>query len=81
MALSGTRTYHGPYELRVLTHVSALHFAECGAMFTQKLVGMFQDIDISKDVMASFRQVRMRGPAERVSTLLPLFLGVVVRVD
>ena len=31
--------------------------AECGAMFTQKLVGMFQDIDISKDIMASFRQV------------------------
>ncbi|KAL1924121.1 uncharacterized protein VTP21DRAFT_7156 [Calcarisporiella thermophila] len=29
--------------------------AECGAGFTSKLEGMFKDIDISKDIMASFR--------------------------
>lgn len=30
--------------------------AECGASFTNKLEGMFKDIDISKDVMSSFKQ-------------------------
>uniref|UniRef100_A0A7S3REU1 Cullin-4 n=1 Tax=Strombidinopsis acuminata TaxID=141414 RepID=A0A7S3REU1_9SPIT len=29
--------------------------AECGSGFTSKLEGMFKDIDLSKDVMASFR--------------------------
>jgi hypothetical protein len=29
--------------------------AECGSAFTTKLEGMFKDIDLSKDVMASFR--------------------------
>jgi len=29
--------------------------AECGAPFTSKLEGMFKDINVSKDVMASFR--------------------------
>ena len=32
--------------------------AECGSGFTNKLEGMFKDIDISRDIMASFRQVR-----------------------
>jgi hypothetical protein len=38
-------------------------WTECGAGFTQKLVGMFQDMDISKDIMASFRQVREENSA------------------
>jgi cullin-4 len=29
--------------------------AECGASFTNKLEGMFKDIDISKDIMAAFK--------------------------
>ena len=36
--------------------------AECGAQFTNKLEGMFKDVDLSRDVLASFRQsVRRRG--------------------
>lgn len=30
--------------------------AECGAQFTNKLEGMFKDVDLSRDVLASFRQ-------------------------
>jgi cullin-4 len=29
--------------------------AECGSQFTNKLEGMFKDIDLSNDVMASFK--------------------------
>ena len=31
--------------------------SECGGGFTSKLEGMFKDIDLSKDIMTSFRQV------------------------
>jgi len=31
---------------------------ECGASFTAKLEGMFKDIDLSKDLMASFRETQ-----------------------
>ena len=30
--------------------------AECGAQFTNKLEGMFKDVDLSRDVLTSFRQ-------------------------
>ena len=30
--------------------------AECGSQFTNKLEGMFKDMDLSRDIMASFRQ-------------------------
>ena len=30
--------------------------AECGSAFTSKLEGMFKDVDLSRDVMASFRE-------------------------
>ena len=30
---------------------------ECGAQFTSKLEGMFRDIEVSKDLMTSFKQV------------------------
>ncbi len=30
---------------------------ECGSSFTSKLEGMFKDVDLSKDIMASFKQV------------------------
>ena len=31
---------------------------ECGSQFTSKLEGMFKDIEVSQDLMMSFRQVR-----------------------
>ncbi|KAK9823559.1 hypothetical protein WJX72_003747 [[Myrmecia] bisecta] len=31
---------------------------ECGSQFTNKLEGMFKDIDLSKDIMTSFRQAK-----------------------
>ena len=31
--------------------------AECGAGFTSKLEGMFKDMELSKDIMASFNAV------------------------
>ena len=31
--------------------------AECGAAFTSKLEGMFKDMELSKDIMSSFKQV------------------------
>lgn len=39
--------------------------AECGAQFTNKLEGMFKDVDLSRDVLASFRQsssAKQRAP-------------------
>ena len=30
--------------------------AECGSQFTNKLEGMFKDMDLSRDIMASFKQ-------------------------
>ncbi|BDA50712.1 Cullin-4 [Coccomyxa sp. Obi] len=30
--------------------------AECGSQFTNKLEGMFKDVDLSRDIMTSFRQ-------------------------
>lgn len=29
--------------------------AECGSQFTNKLEGMFKDVDLSRDIMTSFR--------------------------
>ena len=37
---------------------NALTFVvECGAAFTSKLEGMFKDMELSKDIMSSFKQV------------------------
>ena len=30
---------------------------ECGSAFTSKLEGMFKDMELSKDIMTSFKQV------------------------
>ena len=38
--------------------------AECGSGFTQKLEGMFKDVELSRDVMSSFRE----SPQARVSS-------------
>eukprot|EP01137_Pigoraptor_chileana_P033540 Opistho-2@24554 len=44
---------------------------ECGGGFTTKLEGMFKDMDISRDIMASFRQ-----SAKNMSKLGEIELGV-----
>jgi hypothetical protein len=33
-------------------------FLECGNVFTSKLEGMFKDMELSKDIMTAFDQVR-----------------------
>lgn len=33
--------------------------SECGAAFTSKLEGMFKDMELSKDIMVQFKQVRL----------------------
>src|SRR5271155_4357467 len=38
---------------------------ECGAQFTQKLEGMFKDIDVSQDFMKSFKDQRHASLIER----------------
>lgn len=38
---------------------------ECGAQFTQKLEGMFTDIDVSGDFMKSFKEQRHATVIER----------------
>ena len=38
--------------------------AECGSQFTTKLEGMFKDVDLSRDIMTSFRQ-SVRAAARR----------------
>lgn len=39
----------------ILMHIAKLK-TECGAGFTSKLEGMFKDMDLSTDIMASFKQ-------------------------
>lgn len=34
-------------------------FLECGNIFTSKLEGMFKDMELSKDIMSAFEQVRV----------------------
>lgn len=38
---------------------------ECGAQFTQKLEGMFKDIDVSQDFIKSFKDQRHASQIER----------------
>ncbi len=40
--------------------------AECGSQFTNKLEGMFKDVDLSRDIMTSFRQ-SVRPPLPSVA--------------
>ena len=34
----------------------SFHFIECGSAFTMKLEGMFKDMELSKDIIATFKQ-------------------------
>ena len=61
----------GKVELHTLTvHVTSFIFCylllvnvnvECGPNFTSKLEGMFKDIELSKEMMGSFKQVCNRA--------------------
>mmetsp|Transcript_21859 Transcript_21859/g.74292 ORF Transcript_21859/g.74292 Transcript_21859/m.74292 type:complete len:749 (+) Transcript_21859:229-2475(+) len=49
---------------------------ECGSQFTTKLEGMFKDVDLSRDIMASFRQaLRERLPASTEMSVSVLTAG------
>ena len=37
--------------------------AECGSQFTNKLEGMFKDVDLSRDIMISFRTSVYSAPS------------------
>ena len=41
-----------------LVIISLIILTECGGGFTSKLEGMFKDMELSKDIMVNFRQVR-----------------------
>lgn len=45
--------------------------AECGSQFTNKLEGMFKDVDLSRDIMASFRQSVITTPPQDSSHRTP----------
>ena len=47
-----------------------LYFAECGGGFTSKLEGMFKDMELSKDIMLAFKQVRRNNIHIQTSQLL-----------
>jgi cullin-4 len=40
-------------------------FLECGNVFTSKLEGMFKDMELSKDIMTAFDQVRHENRTKR----------------
>lgn len=47
------KTVHFKFSLEILT------FLECGSAFTQKLEGMFKDMEVSKELGATFKQVNI----------------------
>lgn len=48
--------------------------SECGAAFTSKLEGMFKDMELSKDIMVQFKQVRPTNLAQRTCERFELML-------
>lgn len=44
--------------------------AECGATFTNKLEGMFKDIDLSKELMANYAQYQVSQSVYSIVNLL-----------
>ena len=52
----------------------SLFISECGANFTSKLEGMFKDMELSREMMGSFREVSyyvLSLPADYVTFLSP----------
>jgi Cullin family len=46
---------------------------ECGGQFTNKLEGMFKDVELSRDIMASFKQsVHAPAPVQGVTAHSPV---------
>lgn len=48
--------------------------SECGAAFTSKLEGMFKDMELSKDIMVQFKQVRPTISVQRIRKRFELML-------
>ena len=46
------------YRLSMFVCIICVLFVECGGGFTSKLEGMFKDMELSKDIMLAFKQVR-----------------------
>lgn len=49
--------------------------AECGSQFTNKLEGMFKDIDLSHDIMASFKQSVSLAPKYFLHIMASIHIG------
>lgn len=45
------------FRLYLIAYVHFLFSAECGPNFTSKLEGMFRDMEISREMMSSFKEV------------------------
>lgn len=59
---------------------------ECGGGFTCKLEGMFKDMELSKDINITYKQVRLHliiqpKPLEPRSILLDFFFSLLHRYD
>jgi cullin 4 len=48
---------------------------ECGAGFTNKLEGMFKDMELSKEIVASFRESKVAQPVEFELNIFVLTFG------
>ena len=49
----------------------SLFVSECGANFTSKLEGMFKDMELSREMMGSFREVSCCVLSELIMYILP----------
>lgn len=48
--------YYIVHTLLYVVYISLHILLECGSGFTNKLEGMFKDMDLSRDIMVSFKQ-------------------------
>jgi cullin 4 len=60
-----TKLKNGIITLHLYDRVLLILLLECGAQFTQKLEGMFKDIDVSQDFIKSFKEQRHASQVER----------------
>eukprot|EP01025_Chloroclados_australasicus_P025868 TRINITY_DN25752_c0_g1_i2.p1 TRINITY_DN25752_c0_g1~~TRINITY_DN25752_c0_g1_i2.p1 ORF type:complete len:745 (-),score=82.84 TRINITY_DN25752_c0_g1_i2:248-2482(-) len=49
---------------------------ECGAQFTNKLEGMFKDIDLSKDIMKSFKNIEAQSAENKLQKGIDLNVNI-----
>ena len=51
-------------------NITHYFFIECGSSFTCKLEGMFKDMELSRDIMSSYKQVKYNNPILTMSILV-----------